>query len=91
MDTSGWTRPRDAILRDVRNIGFAFTAMGGVIAAPMVKAVREYGKFEAAMRRATSVSQVTEEQFGRMSSAAERVRPEVVKKLAVRATAVTSM
>lgn len=73
MDTSGWTRPRDAILRDVRNIGFAFTAMGGVIAAPVIKAVGEYGRFEAAMRKATSVSRVTEEQFGRMSAAAERV------------------
>lgn len=72
LDTTGWTQPRDAILRDVRNLGYAFTALGGAIAMPVVKAVQEYGKFEQAMRKATSVSIVTEEQFGRMSKAAEQ-------------------
>jgi len=73
MDTTQWDQTRLRIVSNVRGLAASFVVAGAAMATPLVAAVKEFGKFELAMRRATSVSKTTEVQFAEMSKQAEAV------------------
>ena len=71
MDTTQWDQTRLRIVSNVRGLAASFTVAGAAMATPLIAAAKEFGKFELAMRKATSVSKVTEDQFRAMSKQAE--------------------
>jgi TP901 family phage tail tape measure protein len=80
LDTKGWDRgvaslrrSQGNLLANMGTLGSAALGAGVAITGMLTMVVREFGKFEKAMRIATSVSEVTEAQFVKMSRAAEDV------------------
>lgn len=71
MDTTQWDQTRLRVVSNVRGLAASFIVAGAAMATPLVAAAKEFGKFELAMRKATSVSEVTEDQFKAMSRSAE--------------------
>lgn len=56
----------------MRRLGMAATVLGAAISASMLGMTKKFGDFDKAMRKATAVSDVTNEQFVKMSTMAEQ-------------------
>ena len=58
---------------EMRDVGRKFAIAGLAITAALGGAVKAYGDFDQSMKKATAVSDVTEEQFSQMSKMAEQM------------------
>jgi len=65
--TKGWTAGYRRVSSDVKMLGTQVGALTAMLSGFAVATVREFGKFDRAIREATAVSTVSEEQFKQMS------------------------
>jgi len=93
LNKTAWDKPLGTVRSDIanlsrlsENLGRKMLALSATIVGVGVIAVREFGKFEHAMRIATSVSNVSEKEFAQASDKAI----EVSKKWNVAATTVAN-
>ncbi len=70
LNTAGWTSSMRGAAAAVTTLSRTFAKMGAVALGSLFLIEREFGKFDKAIRHATSVSETTSEQFQRMSEMA---------------------
>ena len=70
LNTTGWTTGMARASASVQNLGRTFARMGAVAVGSILLLEREFGKFDKAIRHATSVSETSSEEFKRMSEMA---------------------
>ena len=70
LNTSGWTGAMSSAQMSLASLSRTFTRTGAVAVGSIALITREFGKFDKAIRHATSVSETTEEQFKAMSDMA---------------------
>ncbi len=70
LNTTGWITPMKTANASVNTLTRSFTRMGVVAVASLGLITREFGKFDKAIRHATSVSDTTMQQFEQMSDMA---------------------
>ena len=70
LNTTGWNSPMKSATASVTALSRTFTRMAAVTVGSLFLIEREFGKFDKAIRHATSVSETTEEQFSKMSDMA---------------------
>ncbi len=70
LNTTGWTGPMRSANAAVGQLTRSFTRLGVVAVGSLFLIEREFGKFDKAIRHATSVSETTQKQFERMSQMA---------------------
>ena len=71
LDTREWTRGKKSVKADLIDLGKHMALFGAAVTGFMGANVREFGKFDQAIREALAVSDVTTEQFEQMSRMAE--------------------
>lgn len=69
--TDEWSKGHKRIKADIRLLGREITALGVALTGLTTGVVKEFGTFDKALREATAVSNVTQEQFQQMSKMAE--------------------
>jgi len=70
LNTTGWTTGIKSARTSLQTLSRLSTRMGAAMLANITVITREYGKFDKAIRHATSVSETTEAQFKAMSAMA---------------------
>lgn len=70
LNTTGWMTGVGKMDTSLRSITRTFTRFGVAALSSLTLIEREFGRFDKAIRHATSVSETTEEQFRKMSSMA---------------------
>jgi len=70
LNTAGWDAPMRNAGASIQAITRTFTRMGIVAVGSLLLIEREFGKFDKAIRHATSVSETTEAQFKKMAEMA---------------------
>ncbi len=79
-DTTDWVRGHSKIKGDIRAMGRQITALGAAITGFALVTVREFGKFDRAIREATAVTAgLTEGEFQQMSQMAKEMAVELNK------------
>lgn len=71
LNTRGWDTGYSNVMSGLRSMARSSIFYGAAAAVGIQKMTAEFGRFELEMRRATSVLDITEEQFATMSRAAE--------------------
>ncbi len=70
LNTTGWTSSMRTANASINTLARSFAKMGAVAVGSLFLIEREFGKFDKAIRHATSVSETTNKQFERMSEMA---------------------
>ena len=70
LNTTGWTSSMRSASASVNQLARTFTRMGGIAVGSLFLIEREFGKFDKAIRHATSVSETSGKQFAQMSEMA---------------------
>lgn len=70
LNTTGWNTSMRGATASVTALSRTFTRMAAVVVGSLVLIEREFGKFDKAIRHATSVSETTAAQFDKMSDMA---------------------
>lgn len=70
LNTAGWRGPMVGINTSINKLSSSFIKLGVVGAGSLLLIEREFGKFDKAIRHATSVSETSAEQFVQMSEMA---------------------
>lgn len=70
LNTTGWNAPMRGATASINQLSRTFLRMGVVATTSLILITREFGKFDKAIRHATSVSETTNEQFQQMSEMA---------------------
>jgi len=70
LNTTGWTSSMRGATAQVTALSRTFARMGAVVVGSLFLIERQFGKFDKAIRHATSVSEASEEQFKQMSEMA---------------------
>ncbi|MDD4984331.1 MAG: phage tail tape measure protein [Dehalococcoidales bacterium] len=67
LNTAGWTGGMTAANVSVKSLTSTFTKLGSIGVGSLMLVEREFGRFDKAIRHATSVSQTSQKQFEDMS------------------------
>ena len=70
LDTGGWSKGMSSAQSSLTKLTRTFAKLGAVAVGSITLITREFGKFDKAIRHATSVSETTEIQFKQMSDMA---------------------
>ena len=70
LNTVGWNTPMRRAATSLTSLTRSFVKLGAVAVGSLFLIEREFGKFDKAIRHATSVSETTQEQFKKMSDMA---------------------
>ena len=70
LDTKSWTTSVKKANSSLKTLSHTFTIMGATALGSIALITREFGKFDKAIRHATSVSETTSKQFEQMSDMA---------------------